>query len=222
MVRRTEVGGLEARAFAAREWARRHSRAIAAGALVLVVAGAGGWLYKRSQELKEERASSALMAAEQSVAAGNVALAQSDLEKLVRRYEGTVAARQATLRLAHILYDKGQFEPAVTQLEQLASRVKDPDIKAVIEDQIAAGYEEMGKFAEAAEHYTRAAQLARFPADSANHLASAARAYTTAGNVAQATRIWTELAADPSGPVAAEARVRLGELTVRPARSSGG
>jgi hypothetical protein len=37
-----------------------------------------------------------------------------------------------------------------------------------------------------------------------------------AGKPAEAKAIWTELAADETGPMAAEARVRLGEITAKP------
>jgi hypothetical protein len=37
-----------------------------------------------------------------------------------------------------------------------------------------------------------------------------------AGKTDAAIRIWTELAKDESSPEAAEARVRLGELTAKP------
>ena len=42
----------------------------------------GGWLYTRAQAGKEVRAEQTLRRAEQSVAAGNAPLAQTDLEKL--------------------------------------------------------------------------------------------------------------------------------------------
>ena len=219
MVRRTQVEGFEGLMFTLSEWGRRNGKWVAIGAVVVVAAMGGTWLYRRSNALKEGRAAAALIAAEQSMVAGNAALAQSDLDKLVKRYPGTAAARQAAVQLAHLLYEKGQYQEGVARLEQLLPSVDDRDFKAIVEDQIGAGYEDMGKYADAARHYVRAAELARFAADSANYLASAARAHTSGGNVAEAKRIWLGLAADPTGPVAAEARVRLGELEARPARA---
>jgi hypothetical protein len=37
-----------------------------------------------------------------------------------------------------------------------------------------------------------------------------------AGKSEEAKAIWTDLAKDETGPMAAEARVRLGEITARP------
>jgi len=65
-----------------------------------------------------------------------------------------------------------------------------------------------------------AAEEARFDIDRDGYLADAARAYRRAGNDAEAVRIWTGLAEDPLGALAAEARVRLGELTAKPAGQS--
>jgi len=61
-----------------------------------------------------------------------------------------------------------------------------------------------------------AADVTRFPADKAEYRASAARSYAAAGKVAEAKAIWTDLAKDDTGPMAAEARVRLGELEAKP------
>ena len=43
-----------------------------------------------------------------------------------------------------------------------------------------------------------------------------ARVLTAAGKAAEAKAIWLKLAADPSGPMAPEARVRLGEMDGKP------
>ena len=49
--------------------------------------------------------------------------------------------------------------------------------------------------------------------DKAKYQAAAARDYMAAGKAEEAKAIWTELAKDEDQPEAAEARVRLGELT---------
>ena len=85
---------------------------------------------------------------------------------------------------------------------------------------IAAGYEQLGKPAEAAERYKRAAAAAEFAVDQANLKASAARAYTAAGRADAARELWTELAGDPTSALSGEARVRLGELTAQPVKRS--
>ena len=49
------------------------------------------------------------------------------------------------------------------------------------------------------------------------YMADAARALTSAGNKADAAKIWSDLAKDQSSVFSAEARVRAGELTATPA-----
>lgn len=158
--------------------------------------------------------------AAQSIEAGNPALAQSDLERLVRRYPDTYAGRQAVLLLSEVLFSAGKYQQGITELERAAAVSDDQGVAATAEAQIGAGYEEMKKYGEAATHYEKAATKARFQTDKLLFRASAARAHTNAGNKDAAIKIWSELAADETSPVAGEARIRLGELKARVARQS--
>ena len=199
-------------------WVQEHMRAVGIAAAAIVVIAAGAWMYARSAQLKEQRAGETLARAAQSADAGNDALAQSDLEKLIRQYSGTNAARQATLILAEVLYRQGKYQKGIDELQRLTVPASDRDLASAVEAEIAAGYEELRKFGAAADHYKKAAEKSRFEADRQAHLASAARAATSAGNTAEAKRIWSQLAANPQSAIAAEARVRLGELEAQPAR----
>src|SRR5215470_13053048 len=81
------------RAEAAFEWLQVHSReAFWAGLAVIVLAG-GAWFYRLSQQAQSRNASTALDEAEKAIASGNMPLAQNDLEKLTKRYEGTPAGK---------------------------------------------------------------------------------------------------------------------------------
>src|SRR5688500_3319409 len=131
-------------------WVQAHSRKVAIAGVVLVALGLGVWLWKQSRAARERNASIDLLSASQSIQQGNVALAQSDLEKLVSRYEGTNAAAQAASEVASIYYSRGQCDRGVTLLEQLVSSSNDPLVKAMAENGVAAGHEGAGKFADAA------------------------------------------------------------------------
>ena len=106
---------------------------------------------------------------------------------------------------------------AQTLLQQLAESSDDPLVKAMAENGVASGYEGGGRFADAAGHYRRAAELTRLEDERDIYLANAARAYQAAGNKAEAVAIWRQLI-DSEGTQSAEARVRLGELTAEPAK----
>ena len=200
-------------------WLQTHTRIIVAAVIIVAAITLGAWLFARSREVRLQSAARSLLAAQQAVAAGNPALAQSDLERVVVRYDGTPAARQAVVLLAQIHYDKGEYQKGMARLSALAES-QDQSLAATVQNLLGAGQEQMGKYGEAARHYERAAAEARFDTERENYLASAARAYAQAGNVAEAKRIWTKLAANPSGAVAAEARVRLGELSAQAVRRS--
>lgn len=198
-------------------WVQEHSRQLLIGAVAVAALAGGFALYDRNRAGEALRAEQALSTAERSVYSANLPLAQSDLRKVIERYKGTPAAERATLLMAQVLYDQGKYADGIKRLEPL---VGSRALGASAEGLTATGYEALGKLKEAADHFARAATASSFDLDRANFRASAARALTNAGDSAGAKRIWTELAADPTGPVAGEARVRLGELSVVPAGRS--
>ena len=198
-------------------WVQDHSRQLLIGAAAIAALAGGFALYDRNKASEARRAEQALSNAERSVYSGNAPLAQADLKTVLERFGGTPAADRASLLMAQVLYDQGKYADGIKQLEGLTGS---KTMGASAEGLIASGYESQGKFKEAAEHYGRAAAAATFDTDRQNFKASQARAYTSAGDSAAARRIWAELAEDPNGATAGEARVRLGELTVVPANRS--
>src|SRR5437773_829343 len=84
------------------DWFAANSRIAYIGAGVVAAAAIGAWFYLRSGEIKRQNAERSLNQAKQSLAAGNIALAQSDLQKVVGRYQGTVSGAQAAMLLAQI------------------------------------------------------------------------------------------------------------------------
>jgi predicted negative regulator of RcsB-dependent stress response len=200
------------------DWFDLHSKQVTVAVIVIAAAVGGVWFYRRSEQLKAERAERAFYAAEQSMAAGNLPLAESDLRKMITRYDGTTASRQATLTLAQIMYDQGKHQEGVTLLKQAIPRLEaSEDFASSGHLLLATGYEQLRRFTEAAAEYQAAATKARFDQDRQRYQSLAANAYLLGGRKDEAKRIWTALAADSKGTVAGEARVRLGELTAVPA-----
>jgi predicted negative regulator of RcsB-dependent stress response len=200
-------------------WVQANMRKIAIAGVVVVTIGVGFWLWRQSQVARERNAAVDLLAVSQTIQSGNAALAQSDLERLVVRYEGTNAAAQGSLELASMYYTQGQYDRGIALLEQLAKSADNDQLRALAENGAAAGYEGAGRFADAATHYRQAAELTRLPDERDMYLANAARAYMSAGNETEAIAIWRQLA-ESDGAQAPEARVRLGELAVEPAKTS--
>jgi predicted negative regulator of RcsB-dependent stress response len=197
------------------DWALLHRRQLTWGLIAVAVLLGGFWFYNRSQSIKAQRAESAYFQARQAAAAGNLQLAVSDLRKVVTRYEGTRSGTQAALMLAQTHFDQKQFKEGLEVLKKVESSASD-DFKPSIHVLEAAGYEELKDYAAAAERYKLAAAATEFPVDKAKYEAAAARNYMAAGKPNEAKAIWTELAKDEAHPEAAEARVRLGELTAKP------
>jgi predicted negative regulator of RcsB-dependent stress response len=200
------------------DWLLLHKNQVTWAVLVVAAIIGGLWYYQRSQAIKSQRAESAYFQARQSAAAGNLPLAVSDLKKVVARYEGTRAGTQAAVTLAQTLYDQKQFKEGLEVLKNAEAKAPD-DFLPSIHVLEAAGHEELKNFVAAAEQYKLAAATTEFPVDRAKYQAAAARDYMAAGKTEEARVIWTELAKDEMRPEAAEARVRLGELTAKPMKT---
>jgi predicted negative regulator of RcsB-dependent stress response len=195
------------------EWARANSSKISMAGIVLVAAAAIGLLWRASVDKKEVRASQALAAAQSVVQSGNAALAQSDLQALLRRYGGTTAAVQARMLLAQVHFGQGKVDDGLKELDAIGSA---GIYTASVHGLRGAGLEQAGKPGEAAAEYEKAASAATTDLGKAAYQSDAARAYVAAGNTDAAKRIWEAMAADDTNPLAGEAKVRLGELKVKP------
>jgi tetratricopeptide (TPR) repeat protein len=200
------------------DWIRANSRWVTVGALV-VLATAGGWyVYTKSKVQKETNAAKALFDAKQSMMAGNLVLAQSDLAKVAARYKGTAGGAEGAMLLAQMDYDQGKYQEGITVLETAAKGSPEP-LEVQMRSLIGDGYLSMKNAAAAAREYQKAAELAG-GLEKASQRAKAARALTVGGDTAAARQIWTDLAADQkNASVAAEAKVRLGELTAKVAKA---
>jgi predicted negative regulator of RcsB-dependent stress response len=209
----TNVMGTEDRTESFIDWVRTNANKISIVALVVVASAAIGLLWRASADKKEVRASQALAAAQNVVQSGNAALAQSDLQALLRRYGGTTAAIQARMLLAQIHFGAGKVDEGLKELDAVGSP---GPYQASLYALRGAGLEQGGKPAEAAAAYEQAAAATSTKLARAAFQSDAARAYIAAGNTDAAKRIWEAMAADDSNPLAGEARVRLGELTAKP------
>jgi predicted negative regulator of RcsB-dependent stress response len=197
------------------DWLQAHVREVVIGSVVVVVAVAGVFFYRQVSVANQRSAEQQYFAAQAQ--SGDPAAQQKALDQVVGSFEGTPAAAQAAMLLAQLRFDEGKYDEGLAALQRLEDGGVPDEFAAATQALIGAGLEGKGSFAEAATHYRTAAERARFDADRQSFLADAARAYKLAGNQAEAVKLWTELAADPANPLAAEARVRLGELTAKPA-----
>ena len=204
-----EEGGLDSLA----AWLKANQKlvTIIGGGVVAVVLGVVLW--QKSSATKIENAERAFFQA-QTATSQNPAIAATELEKVATRYAGTSAGDRAALLMAQAMMTAGKTAEAMKKLEALASSGGATRLGATLQTLMAAGYENLNKPADAAKAYLAAAETSLGDAK-AQRQADAARAYMAAGNSTEALKLWTELGKNESGPLAAEARVRMGELVVK-------
>ena len=199
---------------ALKDWIVERSKplSIGAGAVVVIVAAVLFW--QQSSRIKNERADTALLSAQSAFYSGNTALAKSDLDKVVSRYPGTSGATQATMLLAAISYGEGKYADGIKALTAAQNGVSG-QFAPSLEELIASGHADAGRYDDAASHYLKAAEKTPYPADRDIFRAEAARSYDMGGKPAEARKIWAELASNRESPVLNEAKVRLGELDAK-------
>jgi len=201
------------------EWFQRNGRAVSIAGGVLAIAAVSIWFYMRSAEIKRLNADRGLTQAKQSLAAGNNALAATDLQRVAVRYVGTSSGTVAAMLLAQLHYDQAKMADGLTVLEPYqnarASGPLLPDVWSLTGD----GQISMGKAAEAAASYQKAADATNLDGAKAVIMAKAGRALMAAGKDQEARVIWEKLATDPAYAVVKnEAAIRIGELAAKPAK----
>ncbi len=204
------------------DWFNINSRWVGLAGLIVLLAAVVAWYIPRQREQRNENADRQLLMAKQSLAPGNqnLPLAEVDLRKVADRYEGTAAGAEAGMLLAQLKLEKGDNQGAVTYLRELTSKLKSGPNAAAARGLLGDALSQLGKSAEAAGEYERAAELTSMPNEKAYLASKAGHAYMAAGKSAEARRIWEALAGQQDNPAAAaEARVRLGELAAEAARS---
>ncbi|MBV6520972.1 MAG: hypothetical protein MNPFHGCM_01092 [Gemmatimonadaceae bacterium] len=197
------------------EWLKAHTRQVSLATIGVAVLVAAGLLWRSSAQKKEANAGRSLAEAQRSFMAGNLALAQSDLQKLVQRYGGTMAGDQGRLLLAQVFFDENKVDEGLKALEGVSAS---GPFKASLHAIRAAGLEQGGKLAEASAEYLKAADAAATDSDRGQYRSDAARTLAAAGKRDEALKIWKAMADDETNPFSAEAKLRVGELSAVPAK----
>lgn len=196
------------------ELLQRYQRPIGIVAIVVAVAAGGYWMAKRSGQIKEQRASEAVAAAEAAYNTGGPAAAQPELARVIARYAGTNAGTTAAMLSAQWHYEVEHADSGLAVIATVLSkspRHLRPGLLALQ----ATGKSIKGDHSGAAADFQAAAAAARFPADKDGYRMESARALMTAGDAAGAAAIYAEIAGREDSPFAGEARLRLGEAKTK-------
>lgn len=193
---------------------QRYQRPIGIGAVLLAVGIGGFYFMQRSAQIKESRGMEALLTAEGAYNSGDNARAREELGKVATRYAGTAAGTQAAQLAAQMAFEDGDAAGGITLLDQALRKVpaqQKPGLLALR----AAGKATLGQPAEAAKDYESAASAAEFRQEREMYRMEAARQHVEAGNFAAARALYAEIAKREDSTHATEARLRLGELTLK-------
>ena len=196
------------------DWIQANTRAVTIGAILVVAGGAGYWFYTRSVEIKRLNAERGLNQAKQSLAAGNAALAVTDLQRVATRYKGTPAGSQAAMLLAQHHFEQDKFDEGLGVLEPYQTAGAAGRSLAAVWSLTGDGLLSQAKVDAAIAAFRKAADATPYPGEAALYLSKAARSLQMGGKNAEAKELWERLKKDPEASlVHSEADIRLGELT---------
>lgn len=193
------------------DWFQLNAKYVTVGVAAIAAGAIGYWLYAQNAQKKAWEAERQLMTARRALP-GNVQLATTDLRKVATNYGDTRAGIEAALLLGETMYAERKFAEGIDVLDDFVNRGSAEVVRAKLYGLIADGRMELGKPGEAAADYQRAAEAARFDGERMQYRAQRARALMVAGDTAAALKEWESLAAGDVTGIAAEARVRAGEL----------
>ncbi len=184
------------------------------GVAVLIVA-LGVWFAITAGKRKEAFAAQALENARITAEQGNLPEAVAEFQKVATTYAGTSAAYSASIGVAQARLISGQTELAIASLLDFLKQNPPALYAAPANGLLGIGYENTGKFAEAAAAYRKAAELGTSDYLKASSLLDAGRAFRLAKNRDEALKCYREILSKYAETAAkTEAEVRLSELTL--------
>jgi predicted negative regulator of RcsB-dependent stress response len=196
------------------EWIKHRRNPLIAGGTIVVMVAFSAWFFLTAQQRKEAFAASELANARAVAAAGNLALAASDLDALITNYGGTEAGEEATLLLAQIRLMEGQADAAIIALQRLLDAGPSAQFRAPVRALLGTALEESGSYSEAAQSYLTASDGAWYGFLKAQYLVDAGRAYELAGDDEAAAGAYQRVLSEfpEESQFVVEAKVRLAEL----------
>jgi predicted negative regulator of RcsB-dependent stress response len=198
------------------DWVRLHAKEVGITVGAIVIIGGGFYLWRSSNESRAARAEAALFDAQTPLLQGNLPAAQQQLQQVAQRYDGTAGGAQAQMTLAETYFEQGKYQDGLNVLKNADDAPK--SLANGVRHLTAIGYEGMGRYADAAKLLETVAADAGSDTERNQYKAEAARNYQLAGDNASALRIWRQLMTVQGQGIADEARIRVGELEVKPAR----
>ena len=181
-----------ARAIEASSWARRNSRAIIIGLIVLAIAVAAVLYYVSYRRGLQDRAAAELIEIRRVASSGDVTNAVLQLDGFLGRFDGTPASNEARLLLGQLQLAQGNAPQAIEAVEPLTDE-NDPLLSASASLLLAGAQEAAGQTAQAEQTYLRVAESAEMEFQQREALEDAARIRAASGNAAGAVELYDRL-----------------------------
>jgi lipopolysaccharide biosynthesis regulator YciM len=173
-------------------------------AVAVVVVGLGAWGINVRLEASREAKAAAALAQLTPQAAPTIDLQPTPrpevqaLEKFVKEYAGTRAAREAQLLRANLLFGAGQFAEAARAYQSLLDG-RDPGWDTLVNESLSYCYEGMGDYKKAAEILKPVAEQVQGPLQTET-LRRLALLYEKAKEPKEAAVYWRKLLEKPPSP----------------------
>lgn len=194
-------------------WLRTNQRTVVTVASLVVIVAAAGWFVVEYQGRKETAAQTALEQARFATRTGNLALAATDLGRLMDNYRGTAAASEAVIILGQVRLLQGEPTLAAEELRAALAAGVDPQFEAGAYGLLGTALENIGNSTEAARQYEEASEAAWYDFQRASYLNDAGRAYVEGGDTSAALAAYRRVVSEfGEEPAALEAQVRIGEI----------
>jgi len=175
-------------------WARKNSRILTIGAVVLVVAAVAFAVIRSTRASDRARAAIEINSLRQAVQAGNPALAIRDIQSFLASYGGTPSAHEARLLLAQAHLQANQPQEAAEAVRGEAADLDEPvGVQAAF--LLGTAYENMNDYDRAEATYLRIASDAPFDYQRVQGLENAARVRVERGNATGAAGLYDRLIA---------------------------
>ena len=192
---------------------RKNARNLQIGLISFVVLVLAWVFYDYYTELQENKGASLLASAMQTESLDERAW---ELENVISDYSRTEAARWSKLELAHLDYQEGRFDAAVTKYEEVIAKLSaDNSLVPLARMNLAQTYEETAQYDQAIAQYILLKKSIGFSDEARLALG---RIYTAKDQTAQARKEYEELLAGMEDEADPQLRSRVQALLI----SSGG
>lgn len=194
-------------------WVKEHRRILTIAGAGVVIVAAGVWFTVAAKDRKAQMANRALDQARSAAEAGNLALAESDLSRLISSYGGTNASGEASLLLGQLHLVQGQPQSTIQEMRTFLGSNPAPQYVSEAHMLLATALEQTGALKTAGSEYQAAAESSYYDLVKADLWLRAGRAFQAANDTADAVHAFGRIIKDfGSSSSVGEAQLRLAEL----------